>query len=387
MSLNQEEIGFAVNCSNGHLLQGRVGFCPFCGSEVAQAVPEVAPEPVPAPAPEVAPVAVPEVAPAPEVAPVAVPELAPAPEPVVVSKRKAKQVQPQRKPEPVAPPAPPLVVEQPAPRVQTLPITTVETGTTKPPGGSIGKYLLVTGLFVGIVVAAWAFLFPKNSADNPKALACQQLLTDATQRLSDGNFEGALSKTRLAVVSCTGEQLVKANSLQRDIGKESASCSRVVGSIQSLLRSNQLLRAQQKVGELSGLCAKSQSARDIVRTVSNSKPASAASTLTTGLLGAGPAPKPIVPLETVVPVAVQPRPTPLIMPAPTPAPVQPQGTGQVEQSILSKATGDLQGARLDSALARVNTVLEMNPANAEARRIRAEIQRLQEKAIREIKIE
>ncbi len=373
MSLSQEETGFAVNCSNGHLLQGKVGFCPFCGSELAQAVPDVAPEPVPAP----------------EVAPVAVPELAPAPEPVVVSKRKAKQVQPQRKPEPVVPPAPPLVVEQPAPQVQTLPVTTVETGTTKPPGGSIGKYLLVTGLFVGIMVAAWAFLFPKNSADNSKALACQQLLIDATQRLSDGNFEVALSKTRLAVVSCTGEQLVKANTLQRDIGKESASCSRVVGSIQSLLRSNQLLRAQQKVGELSGLCAKSQSARDIVRTVSNSKPASAASTLTTGLLGAVPVPKPILPVETIIPVA--PRLAPVLtpvqpVPAALPAP-QPQGTAQVEQSILSKATGDLQGARLDSALARVNTVLEMNPANAEARRLRAEIQRLQEKAIREIKIE
>ena len=113
-------------------------------------------------------------------------------------------------------------------------------------------------------------------------------------------------------VEAAGTQTVPlAGSLSREVlTKESTSCSRDIAALQSLLRSNQPARAQQKAGELSGLCAKSQGGRDMLRTVSNSQPAAAASTLTTGLIGAGPVPKPIVPLATVVPAVVQPRPTP-----------------------------------------------------------------------------
>ena len=308
--------------------------------------------------------------------PVPVPVLEVTAEPVIVPK--PERVSPPPKQDPIAPSVPKPVVTSP-PQPQTLQTN--------------GKYPFVIRLFLVLVVAAGGLLYFKGSDNNDKASACQQLLSDATQNLSEGNFEVAQSKARMAVVSCSKEQLDKANALQRNIEKESISCSRNISAIQNILLSKQQSRALQKVGELSNVCAKSQNGRDIVLTVKNSQPVPiAAPNFATAPLVATPVqvPKLVETLETIAPVAAQPKSSPVITPVPaptTPPPVQPQGTSQIEQNILSKATADLQGARLDSALARVNTVLEMNQANADAKRMRAEIKRLQDKAIREIKIE
>lgn len=240
-----------------------------------------------------------------------------------------------------------------------------------------GKYVVIAVFLAA--VAGGALLWKKSEGSTTKVLACQQLLTDATQSLSDGDFEAALSKVRLGTVSCPEDQQGKANTLKREIEKDAAACNLKVAVIQSLMNGRQSARARSKLGEMSTVCAKSPGGQ-LVTALVNKGPSEAQ----TGAGAEG------IPKATASGIAAPPIPSapPTKQIKIEPKPQLPSAsTATVEQSILSKAANDVQGSRLDSALARVNTILDMNPNNVEAKRIKADIQRLQEKAMREIKIE
>lgn len=360
--MSKDNAEFAVNCTNGHQLQGAVSFCPYCGSAVTQPVAAGTPASEPSPAFETAP------APAPLPVPVPVPESESESEQLVSVQTNSP---PMVEPAPAAPP--PKAVVKPVQSLQSEEPKPSAPEVVEKKGAPLGKFMLI---FVLLCLVAIAFRFLKGDGGSEKLSACQQVLTEATEQFSQGDFDTALSKVRMGIVSCSGEQLEKATALKRDIEKESVNCNRGIAALQNLLRSKQQVLAQQKVGELSALCAKSQSGRDVALAISKASEPSPES----------------APVQEAKPtVNLQPKPSPMIATVPEPTAQPPastqQGTSQVEQNILVKAASDLQGSRLDSALARVNTVLEMNPANADAKRMKAEIRRLQDKAISEIKIE
>lgn len=374
MSADQKIGIFATNCTSGHTLQGWVRFCPFCGSAVIQPVSEA-----PSPAPSVV-----EVKAEYTTKPLL---LRPNPKDTTAQpKVKDITVPPVAEPKAKGTTAPPVLeVKVKDPKVP--PEAEAKVIDTPPPRPtSAWKYVVITGLLAA--VACGVYFLSKSDARNTKALACQQLLTDATRLLSDGDFETALSKVRLGAVSCSDEQLSKANILKREIEKDAAACNRQVFSIQNLMNGKQPLRARTKLGEMSAACAKSPGGQSVAALVVQ-MPSEVPTPTQAGVVVVDDTPK-VKANETYIPTLPT---TPLAKPIkPEPGPsqeLQPPsaGTAQVEQNILSKAATDMQGARLDSALARANTVLEMNPNNAEARRLKADIQRLQDKALREIKIE